>query len=142
MSAYCTTTEVNSLIKSITIDATSVVTAAEIDAMIIRISNTMDGVIVKKYTLPITDSEALSIRKDVAMKLTAADVIRTIHSGGMKPIPAIAQTWHDEAMKVLEGINENTFKLEAEDSTDIVQTGVLDANGNERKPTMRKEMKF
>lgn len=143
MSAYCSTTEVNSLLKSITIDASSKITSNEVDAMIIRISNTMDGRIVKQYSLPTTDAEALSILKDVAMKFAASDVLRILYSGTQKKVPEIAKDWHNEAEAVMKLIDAKKLRLEVSANvTDVVHTGTVDSDGNERKPNIKIAQEF
>lgn len=142
MSAYCTTAEVNSLLKSITISATSKITTAEIDSMITRISNTMDSIVIKQHSLPTTDTEALSILKDICMKLAAAEVVRIMYAGTMKAVPAIAKQWHDDAQKILDGIGDGTIKLEVSVSSDIVHTGTEDENGDEREPNIEIAQEF
>lgn len=136
MSEYCSVEEVNSLVKTITISTSSKITTAEVTAMIIRISNTMDGVVANQLDLPTTDTEALSVLKDICMKFCAADVVRILYMGSGRSIPKIAKDWHDEAQRILDGIADGTFALIGTASTDIVHTGTEDDDGNERDPNM------
>lgn len=52
--AYCTTADIASEFKNLTVDATTPITSSEVTEYIDQVSNYMDGVIGVRYTVPVT----------------------------------------------------------------------------------------
>jgi len=138
---YCTLADVKSLLKGFSITDDTKITETEVETYIEDFTQLIDSKVVRKYTVPVTDTEALVIVKIICKKLTASHVLQITYLGSNKNLPDGAKNWRKDALDMLKAISENDINLTVEDSTDIEHTGET-VDGVLRDPVITKDMEF
>lgn len=139
---YCTLDDVKELLKSMTITHTSKVTAEEVGKLIDERTRWINSRVVRQYSLPVTDVDALPILRAICRKAVAGDVLRTIYAGTLKNVPEVAKDWIKEAKEDLENIANGTMNIDSSEKIGVVQTGTLDSNGDTRVPKVTIDQEF
>ena len=113
--AYCTVSDVQVLIKSLTFDGTTKVTDTEITNNHIPAADAIiDGKLRKYYAVPITNSDDLTLLKTISANITAGMVARILYETTTQPnenVPA----WRkfDIGERFLDQIVSGKIKLAA-----------------------------
>lgn len=111
--AYCTVTDVQKLIKSITFGTTTKVTAAEITNDHIPAADAiMDSHLRQCYSVPITNATDLVLLKWISALLTAGIVAHILYETSTQPNENTpAKAMENRAMALLAQIKENEISL-------------------------------
>lgn len=140
--AYAVLADVTNLLKGITITNSTKVTSTNVTDWIDDYSKYLDSKLVKKYSVPITDTEGTEIMRIVCSKMVAAHVLEVIYGGAGKNVPDTAKNWKEDAKEMLNEILDEKIEVEVSSSSDITMTGRYDDNGDEREPAFEKEQEF
>jgi hypothetical protein len=112
--AYCTTNDVDRLLKWFEFSASSKITTTELTTYFIpEVDAIINAKLSNTYTVPITDSDDLEVIKYAACRMVACEVahVLILQSRGNLEIPNIVQRWCDKAKETLEGIIDQSIPL-------------------------------
>jgi phage gp36-like protein len=111
--AYCTVTDVQTLIKSLTFSASTKVTESEITAYHIPAADAIiDGRLRKHYTVPITNTTDLVLLKRISAQLAAGIVAAILYETATQPNEVNpAKRNYDYALRLLDMIEKNEITL-------------------------------
>lgn len=87
MADYCTADDVISDVKGLEVTANTAVTTTKLAEIITQESSIIDAHIQERYTLPITDSTALTFLKRICISLCVYRVTKILQEKDSRPVP-------------------------------------------------------
>ncbi|MCK5387233.1 MAG: DUF1320 family protein [Gammaproteobacteria bacterium] len=118
MADYCTTDDVKDNLKDIDLDANTVVPPTVLADIVTQVSALIDVHIQGKYTLPITDTTALSFLELIAIDISVYRVTKILQVKNALPVPSgnVVQdishgSAYREAMNMLKGLLNGVVDL-------------------------------
>jgi hypothetical protein len=112
--AYCTTNDVDRLLKWFEFSASSKITTTELTTYFIpEVDAIIDAKLANTYEVPITDSDDLEVIKYAACRMVACEVahVLILQSRGNVEIPNIVNRWCETAKGILEDIISQKIPL-------------------------------
>jgi len=133
--AYSALADVQRLIKWVTFDATSKVTATEVTNYFIAEADTfIDSKLARVYEVPITNSDDIEIIKYISCRMAACEIAHVLILQADGDLPEIASRWCEQAKDRLLAILTQDILLPNSTLLDASGTGRLysfTAHGND-----------
>lgn len=125
MAEYCTSADVISSIKNIVVSATTAVTTTKLADIVTNASAMIDAHIQERYTLPISETTALSFLKKICIDICVYEVTKILQAKDTLQLPdgrvvqdISSSSAYREAMRMLKDIQNGKMSLPAETLTE------------------------
>ena len=111
--AYCSSSDIQAVIKDPTFTASTKVTLLEISDVIDQMDDLINARLNTYYEIPISGSKSLKIMKLLSQLLTSAEIWRRLHPANLSAgEQSLSAQWDSRAEKILKAIIDGDMQLE------------------------------